>query len=163
MSTATDVERARPQPDHTAAPWDVREEILRENNLFRAFERVRDNDYADGDPRPGLLRFERSVATRLGEIRNALAAGAYRPAPLTAIDLTDAHTLPVFDPVAHLIYAAGRDQVSTVWIAGETVVRSRQLTSQVARACVHDVVARTRLWHNRIVETLPGGVRLDGA
>ena len=37
MSTATDVERARPQPDHTAAPWDVREEILRENNLFRAF------------------------------------------------------------------------------------------------------------------------------
>ena len=90
MSTATDVERARPQPDHTAAPWDVREEILRENNLFRAFERVRDNDYADGDPRPGLLRFERSVATRLGEIRNALAAGAYRPAPLTAIDLPKA-------------------------------------------------------------------------
>ncbi|MCX7275369.1 MAG: TRZ/ATZ family hydrolase [Burkholderiales bacterium] len=97
------------------------------------------------------------MADRIGSIE------AGKQADLTAIDLTDAHTLPVFDPVAHLIYAAGRDQVSTVWIAGETVVRSRQLVSQVARACVHDVVARTRLWHNRIVETLPAGVRLDGA
>ena len=36
-----------------------------------------------------------------------------------AVRIADAETLPCFDPVSHLIYAAGREHVSHVWVAGE--------------------------------------------
>ena len=40
-------------------------------------------------------------------------------ADLCAVKLSDIETQPCFDPVSHLIYAAGREQVSHVWVAGD--------------------------------------------
>lgn len=40
-------------------------------------------------------------------------------ADLTAVKLSDLHSLPYYDPVAHLIYSASRDQVTHTWVAGE--------------------------------------------
>jgi 5-methylthioadenosine/S-adenosylhomocysteine deaminase len=39
-------------------------------------------------------------------------------ADLCAVKLSDVETQPCFDPVSHLIYAAGREHVSHVWVAG---------------------------------------------
>ena len=100
-------------------------------------------------------------ALGLGDRLGSIIPG--KQADLVAIDLSEATTLPVFEPVAHLIYAAGRDQVRTVWVAGKVVVHERQLAGQPAASRLGEVVARTRLWHNRIVETLPAGLRLCGA
>lgn len=40
-------------------------------------------------------------------------------ADITAVRIADPETLPCFDPLSHLIYAAGREHVSHVWVAGE--------------------------------------------
>jgi 5-methylthioadenosine/S-adenosylhomocysteine deaminase len=38
-------------------------------------------------------------------------------------------TLPCFDPVSHLVYCAGREHVTHVWVAGEARLTQRRLTS----------------------------------
>lgn len=40
-------------------------------------------------------------------------------ADLTAVRLGDLETLPYYDPIAHLVYSCGREQVSHTWVAGE--------------------------------------------
>lgn len=40
-------------------------------------------------------------------------------ADLTAIKLSDINMQPCFDPVSHLVYVAGREQVSHVWVNGD--------------------------------------------
>ena len=44
-------------------------------------------------------------------------------ADLVAVDLSQPHAQPVFDPVSTLVYAAGRSDVRHVWVDGEQVVR----------------------------------------
>ena len=73
-------------------------------------------------------------------------------ADLVAVDLSDAHFLPVFDAVSHLIYAVGRDSVADVWINGKLVVSKRQLVDSNAAATVSEVTGRSGLWHNRVGE-----------
>jgi 5-methylthioadenosine/S-adenosylhomocysteine deaminase len=95
------------------------------------------------------------LADRIGSIEPG------KQADLVAVDLGAVDTVPVWDPVSHLVYAAGREHVTHVWVAGNLVVRKRQLESEVARAQVSEVVGRSRLWHNRLGEILPGGPRAD--
>ncbi|MBA3564975.1 MAG: TRZ/ATZ family hydrolase, partial [Gammaproteobacteria bacterium] len=57
----------------------------------------------------------------------SLEAGKW--ADVTCIDLARCGTQPVYDPLAQLVYAAGRDQVSDVWVAGRQLVANGRLTS----------------------------------
>ncbi len=69
-----------------------------------------------------------------------------KAADLVAVDLSGPETQPCFDPVAQLIYSAGRAQVSAVWIAGRAVVREH-------RAVTLDrdtLLARTHYWRERL-------------
>ncbi len=50
-------------------------------------------------------------------------------ADLVAIDLSLPETLPVYDPVSQIVYAAGRHQVTDVWIGGQRLLKNRCLTS----------------------------------
>jgi 5-methylthioadenosine/S-adenosylhomocysteine deaminase len=50
-------------------------------------------------------------------------------ADLAAVELSSVETLPCFDPVSHLLYAAGREHVSHVWVAGEMRLEARRLTT----------------------------------
>ncbi len=100
-------------------------------------------------------------ALGLGERIGSLEPG--KQADLVAFDLSAVNTQPVFDPVSQLVYAAGSNQANHVWVDGRIVVRARQLVHPPAAARLGEVVAGTRLWHNRIVETLPAGLRLSGA
>jgi len=47
-------------------------------------------------------------------------------ADLIAIDLDQPHLQPVFDPAATVVYAAGRGDVTDVWVGGAPVVRDRR-------------------------------------
>ena len=91
------------------------------------------------------------LAERIGSIE------AGKQADLIAVELRAAELAPVFDPVSHLLYAAGREHVREVWIAGRHVVRKRQLTDGAAAMRLSEVVGRSRLWQNRIAEILPSG------
>ncbi len=50
-----------------------------------------------------------------------------KAADIICVDLSAAHHLPVYDPLSSLVYAAGREDVSDVWVAGEALVRDHAL------------------------------------
>jgi 5-methylthioadenosine/S-adenosylhomocysteine deaminase len=71
-------------------------------------------------------------------------------ADLVAVDLSAAELSPVFDPVAQLVYAAGREHVSHVWIDGVPVVEKRQLVLRSAISACGEVLGRMAMWQNRV-------------
>jgi 5-methylthioadenosine/S-adenosylhomocysteine deaminase len=92
-------------------------------------------------------------ALGLGDRIGSIVAG--KQADLVAIDLSEVDVVPIHEPVSQLFHAAGREQVSHVWIAGELVVHKRQLTSPQSNQSFREVVARCRLWHNRLGVFVP--------
>ncbi len=74
-------------------------------------------------------------------------------ADIAAVDLGALETQPVYDPVSQLVYAAGREQVSHVWVAGQPLLRERQLT----HIDIDDLLTRTRGWQARIAAGEAGG------
>ena len=70
-----------------------------------------------------------------------------KSADLVAVDLDSHQLLPVYDPVSHLVYACGREDVSDVWVAGEPIVRNGTLL----RLEASDLQRRARLWQTNIL------------
>ncbi len=66
-------------------------------------------------------------------------------ADLCAIRLDAPATLPVFDPASHVIYAAGREHITDVWVDGQSVVKKKQLVQISAE----EVSLKAKLWQNR--------------
>src|SRR5690606_35818790 len=60
-------------------------------------------------------------ALRLDDRIGSIEAG--KRADLIAVDLSALETQPVYDPVSHLVYAAGRQQVREVWLDGRRRLR----------------------------------------
>jgi len=52
-----------------------------------------------------------------------------KQADMVAVDLNRLETQPVYDPVAQLIYAASRDQVTHTWVGGRCLMDNRKLTT----------------------------------
>jgi 5-methylthioadenosine/S-adenosylhomocysteine deaminase len=50
-----------------------------------------------------------------------------KAADLAAMEIDSVETLPCFDPASHLVYAAGREHVTHVWIAGRARLVERRL------------------------------------
>jgi 5-methylthioadenosine/S-adenosylhomocysteine deaminase len=70
-----------------------------------------------------------------------------KQADLTAIRLDDIETQPLYHVISHLVYAAGRHQVSDVWIAGQRKLRDRVLVD----LDVGGLRVKTQRWRERIV------------
>jgi 5-methylthioadenosine/S-adenosylhomocysteine deaminase len=95
------------------------------------------------------------VALRMATLNSARALGLERSigsiesgkaADLCAVNFNSIELSPCYDPVSHLVYAAGREHVSDVWVAGRQVVRAGQIPHL-------DNVAITRKaneWQSRI-------------
>ena len=82
-------------------------------------------------------------ALGLADEVGSLAPG--KEADLVAIDLSFPETQPVHNPISQLVYAAGRRQVSHVWIAGRPVLLEGRLTTidlDKAREAAEDWRAR---------------------
>jgi len=69
-----------------------------------------------------------------------------KAADVVAIDLSDVETQPVFNPLAQLVYAASRHQVSDVWVAGKQLLNKRQLTT----LDLHDLRQRAAVWQQKL-------------
>jgi len=72
-----------------------------------------------------------------------------KAADITAINLHHLATTPVYDPISQIVYAAGRDQVSDVWIAGKHLLKDRQLT-QIDQ---EEIIAKAQAWADKIRES----------
>lgn len=69
-----------------------------------------------------------------------------KQADLACVDLGQIETQPLHHVVSQLIYAAGRHQVSDVWIAGKAKLRERVLVDMDTAA----LIANARQWRERI-------------
>jgi 5-methylthioadenosine/S-adenosylhomocysteine deaminase len=96
------------------------------------------------------------AALRAATLGGAVALGAEarigsivpgKAADLAAVALDGLELQPMYDVVSHLVYACGREHVTDVWVAGERVLREREL----ARVDLADLHARAALWQTKIL------------
>jgi 5-methylthioadenosine/S-adenosylhomocysteine deaminase len=79
-------------------------------------------------------------------ITGSLVAG--KAADVVAVDLSHLSSQPVYDAASQIVYAASRDQVSDVWVAGRRLLAAGALTTLDR----HAVLRRTIEWGERIRE-----------
>lgn len=80
----------------------------------------------------------------IGSLENGKCADIIAVNLAGAIEMT-----PCYDPVSHLVYAAGREHVSHVWVQGKEVVSGGQLTTVDPQ----ELVAKARSWQHKIAAT----------
>ena len=78
--------------------------------------------------------------TQIGSLENG------KWADMVAVNLGGLNTQPVFDPVSTLVYAAGREQVSHVWVGGTLQYTEGRLTS----INLPDLKARLAYWSDKL-------------
>ena len=83
-------------------------------------------------------------ALGLGALTGSIEPG--KAADLAAIDLGAPELAPCYDPVSHLVYAAGREHVSDVWINGEARVRDGVLLPE----SLSGLDTRWQMWQNAL-------------
>jgi 5-methylthioadenosine/S-adenosylhomocysteine deaminase len=67
-----------------------------------------------------------------------------KAADLTAIALRGPELAPCYDPVSHVVYAAGREHVTHVWVSGELRVSDGELRG----SALSSLDTRWRIWQN---------------
>ena len=88
-------------------------------------------------------------ARALGKQDQLGSLEAGKAADMIAIDLSQAETQPVYNPISQIVYSAQANQVTHSWIAGEAVLREREL----CHMDLEDIVYRDRAWGEKIMET----------
>ncbi len=74
----------------------------------------------------------------------SLSAG--KAADVVAINLDQLETQPLFDPVSQIVYAASRQQITDVWVAGKQLLKQRNLTT----FDIDDLKTKTLEWQQRL-------------
>ena len=85
-----------------------------------------------------------ACALNLDHLIGSLTPG--KRADMVAVDLSALHHQPVYDPLSHLIYVAGREDVTHVWVDGKLRVDNRRLLSLDP----DDLRARAAYWHTKL-------------
>ncbi|MDH5517807.1 MAG: TRZ/ATZ family hydrolase [Gammaproteobacteria bacterium] len=92
---------------------------------------------------------------RMATINGAKALGmqdeigsieAGKAADLIAIDFAALESLPVYNPVSHLVYNTSRNQVTDAWVKGRHLLKQRSLT----RLDEAEIIRKTRAWNAKI-------------
>jgi 5-methylthioadenosine/S-adenosylhomocysteine deaminase len=125
------------------------------NNRLDLFEEMRIAALlakgASGDPTVARAEEVLAMATLGGARALGLDAhiGSIEPgkwADLAAVNLGSLELSPCYHPVSHLVYAAGRGDVTHAWVAGRCLLQDRQLTT----LDTNELAARAASWEQRI-------------
>lgn len=81
-------------------------------------------------------------ALGLGERIGSLVPG--KCADLCAVSFSDWMSYPCFDPISHLVYVAGREQVSHVWVGG----KKRLIDATLVGQNMTELMNIAALWQN---------------
>lgn len=82
------------------------------------------------------------LADEIGSLRVGKAAD------VIAVDLSPLETQPLYCPVSQIVYAASRQQVTDVWVAGKRLLQQRQLTT----LNLNELTAKVTNWQQRLAE-----------
>ena len=69
-----------------------------------------------------------------------------KQADIVAIDLNQIETIPLYEPLSQIVYAADRRQISNVWIAGKRLLKDRKLTTLK----YDELIEKAKLWEKKI-------------
>ncbi len=72
-----------------------------------------------------------------------------KAADITAVDFSSLELAPCYDPVSHLVYAAGREHVSHVWVNGKMLLDRGELTTLDEE----ELLRRAGFWREQIAAT----------
>ena len=104
------------------------------------------NDCICGDSHATLRMATLNGAKALGlnKLIGSLKKG--KQADVVAIDLNQIETIPLYEPLSQIIYAADRRQISDVWIAGKRLLKNRELTTLK----YEELLENSKLWGEKI-------------
>jgi 5-methylthioadenosine/S-adenosylhomocysteine deaminase len=85
-------------------------------------------------------------AAALGLERKIGSLAPEKYADMVAIRLDAPEVIPCFDPASHLVYVAGREHVSHVWIDG----RLRVSAGMLQKSDMNQLIGVVNLWQNRL-------------
>ena len=97
------------------------------------------------------------TALRMATINGAKALGLAdetgslrvgKAADVIAVDLSSLETQPLYCPISQIVYAASRQQVTDVWVAGKRLLQQRQLTT----LNLNELTAKVANWQQRLAE-----------
>lgn len=71
-----------------------------------------------------------------------------KAADFIAIQLEEMETFPVYHPISQIVYAASRQQVTDVWVAGKQLLKNRTLTTLDER----ELFNKAKYWANQIAD-----------
>ena len=83
-------------------------------------------------------------ALGLEKITGSIEPG--KAADLIAVDFSAPELSPCYDVVSHLVYAAGRENVSHVWVAGRSLMHEREIENPA----LERLESRWQLWQNAV-------------
>jgi 5-methylthioadenosine/S-adenosylhomocysteine deaminase len=87
-------------------------------------------------------------ALGLADRTGSIAPG--KAADLVALAIEGPELAPCYDPVSHLVYAAGREHVTHVWVAGEARVVEGKLLGKLQNDGGSGLDTRVQLWQNAL-------------
>ena len=85
-------------------------------------------------------------AKALGLDQDIGSLKAGKAADIVALDLSSLETSPCYDVASHLVYAAGREHVTDVWVAGKRLLQDRALTTLDQQA----IRTRAAHWQHKL-------------
>jgi 5-methylthioadenosine/S-adenosylhomocysteine deaminase len=125
------------------------------NNRLDMFQEMRTaallakavGDDAQAMPAQAALRaatLNGAKALGLEKITGSIEPG--KAADLIAVDFSAPELAPCYDVVSHLVYAAGRENVSHVWVGGRLLMREREIENPA----LERLESRWQLWQNAV-------------
>jgi 5-methylthioadenosine/S-adenosylhomocysteine deaminase len=129
-------------------------DMLAETRLAALLAKGRSHDARALPAHAALQAATLGGARALGLDRRIGSIEPGKEADLAAFDLGALETQPVYAPVAQLVYAAGREHATDVWVAGRRVVKGRQVLTESATGGEAATAAALRAWQNRARQVL---------
>jgi 5-methylthioadenosine/S-adenosylhomocysteine deaminase len=128
------------------------------NNRLRMFEEMRlaallaKGQTGRADVLPAWQALEMATlngakALGLDSVIGSLLPG--KAADISAVDFSSLELAPCYDPVSHLVYAAGREHVSHVWVNGKILLDRGELTTLDGE----ELLRRAGFWRGQIAAT----------
>lgn len=96
----------------------------------------------------GTLNGARALS--LDSVIGSLLPG--KAADITAVDFSSLELAPCYDPISHLVYVAGREHVSHVWVNGKMLLNDGELTTLDEQ----ELLLRAGFWREQMAAARQG-------
>ncbi|MEO8401888.1 MAG: TRZ/ATZ family hydrolase [Gammaproteobacteria bacterium] len=91
-----------------------------------------------------LATINGAKALGIDHITGSLTIG--KAADFAAINLDEIETQPLYHPISQIVYAASRQQVTDVWVAGKQLLKNRKLLTLDEK----ELIAKAKYWGEKV-------------